>query len=318
MAEITGKPVQIIRALGRFIVRATAVLLADALLLKMLPISVTATFAADISGASVTQLTAVQKHELERLYQSHEGLIARFFILLRELVGAHWGTSPSLGVPVRPVVLQATGHTLFLLGGALTLASAISIPLGLVTASRAKSSLDRWVTGMASMVGAIPPFVLALASYVALGIKLGWFPLVTPGLPIRWPQVILPLATYAVWEAANLTVFVRGVSLPIIFSSQGIFLQANALMRPLWLVRYVWPLVMPSVLSRIAAHAAVGLGGILFVESVFSLPGLGGLTVTAANAADLPLLQGILLVFVVVVLSVTFLTEVFAHGSNPQ
>lgn len=315
---LTGKPLQIVRASGRLVVRAIAVLLADAMLLKMLPVSVTATFSADISGASGTQLTAVQRHQLEALYQSHEGLFTRFFALLRELGGAHWGTSPSLGVPVRPLVWQAATHTLALLGGALALAVAISIPLGLVMASRAQSSLDRWMTGIAAVVGATPPFVLALASYVALGVKLGWFPLVTPGLPIRGAQLVLPLVTYAVWEAANLTVFVRGVSLPIIFSAQGMFLQANALLRPLWLARYVWPLAMPAVFSRIAAHAAVGLGGVLFVETIFSLPGLGVLTVNAANAADLPLLQGILLVFVVLVLSVTFLAEVFAHGTDPS
>ncbi|MDQ3822112.1 MAG: ABC transporter permease [Actinomycetota bacterium] len=205
---------------------------------------------------------------------------------------------------VREIVLDAAPTTASLVFGGVAVWMLIAIPIGILSALRPRSLMDR-VTMVAVLVGisAHPVWIGLILSYL-VGFKLGITPItgycdfINPstdcGGPIDWAHaMILPWITFAILFAA---LYVRMIRANVLEALNEDYVRtARAKGAPEWLVMrsHVLRNAMLPVVTMLGMDIGLALGGAIFTETVFSLPGLGRTALQAVTTFDLPTVQGI-------------------------
>jgi peptide/nickel transport system permease protein len=226
------------------------------------------------------------------------------------LHGGPHAHEPNLGrsftnrLSVNYVVGQAAPVTGSLVLGAVILWLLISMPIGILSALRPRSLLDR--TGMVFVlvgISAHPVWIGLLLAYV-FGFKFGIFPITNYcnffhatgecGGPVQWAyHLVLPWCTYAFLYAALYARMIRASVLETL--NEDYVRTARAKGAPEWLVMrsHVIRNALLPVVTILGMDIGLALGGAIFTETVFGLPGLGKTAITAVNNFDLPTVQGV-------------------------
>src|SRR5256885_4822291 len=224
---------------------------------------------------------------------------------------------PSLGrsftnrESVNYVIGQAAPVTASLVFGGAVFWMMIALPVGILSALRPRSLLDR-IAMVFVLVGisAHPVWIGLLFAYF-FGFKAGIFPItgycdfINPsgdcGGPVQWAyHLILPWATFAFLFAA---LYVRMIRANVMEALGEDYVRtARAKGAPEWIVlrSHVLRNALLPVVTMLGMDIGLGLAGAVFTERVFSLPGLGLTTITSLNNLDLPTVEGIV-VFATVV-----------------
>jgi peptide/nickel transport system permease protein len=221
----------------------------------------------------------------------------------------------------RPVLGEVLGRfkaTLVLTGTALALSTTIGIALGVASASRPHSLLDRTST-VASLFGAsMPSFWLGIVLMVLFALQLGWLPasgMYAPygggGLRDLLAHLVLPAITLA---AASVTIVARLTRAALLETLGQDYIRtarAKGVGERLIVLRHGLKNAMIPIVTVIGVQAGYLLGGAVLTETVFAWPGVGTLMVQGILARDFPLVQGCVLVvalsFVLVNLAVDLL-----------
>jgi peptide/nickel transport system permease protein len=205
---------------------------------------------------------------------------------------------------VREIVFDAAPTTASLVFGGVVLWMLIAVPIGIISALRPRSLMDR-TTMVAVLVGisAHPVWIGLILSYF-IGFKLGWTPITgycdffnpatACGGPIEWAHsMILPWMTFAILFAA---LYVRMIRANVLEAMNEDYVRtARAKGAPEWLVMrsHVLRNAMLPVVTMLGMDIGLALGGAIFTETIFSLPGLGRTALQAVTTFDLPTVQGI-------------------------
>ncbi len=216
--------------------------------------------------------------------------------------------------PVSDIVLPAAGTTASLVVGAAVLWMAIAIPVGLVGATRPGGLADRALM-VAVLIGiSMPVFWLSpmLSYYLAYEptqgrlFGLGILPIGTRIFPIdgyvpisqgiwQWfHHLMLPWIALAIGFAAIYARFVRALMLEQLSQDYVRTAQAKGAGRRRILYRHAGRNVAPVVITLLGLDVGVALGGSLFVETIFGLPGLGYVGLSSIENLDYPLTVGII------------------------
>jgi peptide/nickel transport system permease protein len=228
------------------------------------------------------------------------------------------GQSWQRGLPVTQLVTHSLGITLQLIAVSLVATIVIGLPLGLLAALNHNNPLDRGIVISFIVVHAIPPYVLGPMMLVfgvlilhALPITLGW-------KGIYSPTTIIPALTLALGPLVFVVRQMRNSVLEV-FSEQHI-VTAEALGLPNRII--LWRHVLPNALSPVINQLGLMIGGLLaasvFIESIFNIPGYGGLLFGAVTTQDYPLLVGATIVAIVVMSIVFLLTDVIQAFFDPR
>jgi peptide/nickel transport system permease protein len=205
--------------------------------------------------------------------------------------------------PVLREVLDRLGATLLLTASALALSTIGGIALGIVSATRRNSFLDR-VSAVVSLFGAsMPVFWLGIVLMVAFSLWLGWLPasgMFAPygGGDLRdlLAHLILPAVTLAAASTAIVTRLTRSSMLEVLSQEYVRTARSKGLVERAVVVRHgLWNALMPIV-TVVGVQAGYLLGGAVLTETVFAWPGVGTLMVQGILARDFPLVQGCVLV----------------------
>jgi peptide/nickel transport system permease protein len=201
-------------------------------------------------------------------------------------------------------VLQAAPVTGSLVFGGAVLWLLISIPIGILSALRPRSLLDR-VTMVAVLIGisATPVWTGLLAAYF-FGYKLHVFPITgycdffSPtgdcGGPAQWAyHLVLPWCTFAVLFAATYTRMIRAYTMETLNEDFVRTARAKGATEARVLRSHVVRNAMLPVVTILGMDIGLALGGAFFTETVYGLPGLGKLAVGAIGTFDLPTTQGV-------------------------
>lgn len=211
---------------------------------------------------------------------------------LSGLVRGDFGTSWVSGEAVGPRVLPALGVSLTLMGVSLAVALLLAAALGARTLrAGARGTLARSGRTGSMLVGALlaalPEFLLAAVLATVLAVQLGWFPAMGWGAPA---DAVLPGLAMGVPAGALLGRLLDD-ALPGAFAEPWVRTAAARGLPPRRIARHALRRVLPSLLPQ-CGFVVVGLtGGAVAVETLFSVPGLGGTALDAALAQDLPVLQ---------------------------
>jgi peptide/nickel transport system permease protein len=201
-------------------------------------------------------------------------------------------------------VLHAAPVTGSLVLGGAVLWLLISIPIGILSALRPRSLLDR-ITMCAVLVGisAHPVWIGLLVAYFA-GFKLHAFPisgycdLFAPsgdcGGPVQWAyHLVLPWATFTVLFAATYVRMIRAYVIETLGEDYVRTARAKGASEARVLRSHVIRNALLPVVTILGMDIGLALGGAFFTETVYGLPGLGKLVVGAIGTFDLPTIEGV-------------------------
>ncbi|MEU3270490.1 ABC transporter permease [Saccharomonospora sp. NPDC006951] len=232
------------------------------------------------------------------------------------------GVSPISGIDVAPEIANRLSVTLSLTVGTAILAVVIGVGLGVLSAVR-RGRLGRAVD-VISLVGfALPNFWLALVLVTVFAVAIpvlpatGYMPLAdSPG---GWlVSLVLPVATLATSAVAVMAKQTRDAMLDVLSRGFVHSLRANGVSETSIIFRHglrnaAIPVV--TVLGLLFVNLA---SGSVLVEAVFAMPGLGGLAVQASTQHDLPTVQGVALVFTLIVVVVNLVVDLAYGWLNPK
>jgi peptide/nickel transport system permease protein len=242
-----------------------------------------------------------------------------------------FGRSYVNGTEVRTYLRQEITVTASIGFGGVILYLAIAIPTGVISAMRPRSIMDR--TGMVFVLFGIsaPSVWLGLVLIYLIGFKLGWTPIngycsIVPthsigecGGPWQWMyHLILPWITLAIGSAALYTRLIRANVMETMSEDYVRTARAKGASPQRVLVQHVLRNSMLSVVTILGMDLGLLLGGALFIEIVFGLPGLGQQILQANGRFDLPVIVGITMFACLSVIVFNFLVDVLYAWLDPR
>lgn len=227
----------------------------------------------------------------------------------------NWGTSSLYGTDVWGVIAPTLPLTVTLAVYATLLALVVALVLGVASALRPGSVLDAFGRTVMQLAGAVPGFWLAILLMLAFGARLGWFP-ISGYVPLTqdfWGclrSLTLPAAALAAGECGMLLRIVRSSVMDSLTRDYMLAPRVKGLSRVRTVFAYALRGTWTAPLTVAGLQLAKLLGGTVVVESVFALPGLGRLLLTAVEQRDVMLLQGIVLFVTAAVVVVSLVVDV--------
>jgi peptide/nickel transport system permease protein len=214
------------------------------------------------------------------------------------------GTSFATRQNVNDIVARAAPVTASLVFGGVVFWMMLAIPVGVMSALRPRSLLDRAAMVFVLIgISAHPVWIgLVLAYFVSFRLGLtpitGYCDMINPdtdcGGPVAWAHhLILPWATFMLLFAANYTRMIRAQTMETL--NEDFVRTARAKGAPEWLVMrsHVLRNAMLAVVTMLGMDIGIALGGAIFTETVYGLPGLGQVALESITTFDLPIAQGI-------------------------
>jgi peptide/nickel transport system permease protein len=236
-------------------------------------------------------------------------VIVQYVDWLRRMVTLDLGNSFVNDEPVLTLIANRVGLTINLSVLSMAIGLLIAVPAGLIAAFRQDQKVD-YLFRVLSILGiAIPNFYLALLLLLASGLWIGFVPSYVYSSPFTDPvsnlkQLILPAVALGASQAALVARMTRSVCLDVLRSDFVRTAWAKGLSDSAVRLRHVLRPSMLPVITVAGSQMARTLGGAIVVETVFNLPGLGGLLFEAISVKDYPTVQatiGLAAVFVVLV-----------------
>jgi peptide/nickel transport system permease protein len=213
--------------------------------------------------------------------------------------------------------------TLQLVLGSLFVALIIGVPAGIIAARNKGRFLDRAATLLASFGVAVPSFVVGLWLIIVFAAWLdvvpfaGYVPFGES--PLEWgKRMILPVLALSGVMIAELTRQIRSQLVDVLDSDYIRTARAKGLRERTVVNKHGMRVAASPALSVLSVHVARSFGGAVVVEHVFSLPGLGKLTVNAITQRDLPILQGVIPLAVLIAVVLTLLADIANVVLNPR
>ena len=262
-------------------------------------------------------------------YAPEQPLIKQFAGYLRHLAWGDWGYSFYYGLAVREIVMSRVTLTLLLSLTSIVISIFIAVSLGAYLALKGGGYLEKGLLTLLLVLQTIPVFLLAILCRMLFAHHLGWFPafgayplVMTPadaGFALHFLRhAILPIAVLILYTVPPVAVLTRNVVQKI---KREPYVEAAYYFgireRIIWLY-YILLNSLPEILGRLNITFLYAIAGALFVEIIFSYPGMGTLMKVAVEARDYPLIQGIFLVTSIYSIAINMLFELLSIKLNPR
>ncbi len=247
----------------------------------------------------------------------------QYYNYMTGLFRGDFGTSITSKQPVLGQVMQRFPNTLLLTLSSMFIALLIAIPLGTLAAARQSKPADYGAMFFSMLGVAMPNFWLGLILILLFGLELRWLPIrgmgsVEEGVWDFVSHLILPAFTLGTALAAVLTRLTRNAMLDVLSEDYVRTAKAKGQRESLVLFRHALRNAIIPVVTTAGLQFGGLLGGAVIVETIFSWPGLGLLSINAIRQRDLPLIQGSVLIFALCVMAVILLVDVLYSSIDPR
>jgi peptide/nickel transport system permease protein len=293
----------------------------------------------DPIGGVLQRLSPAQLAANPGIVQTYQALLGGgegsiwhdYIVYLHRLAHLDFGISTSnYPAPVSDVVGRTLPYSIALVGIAFLIAFVLGTVVGMIAAWRRGGGFDTVVVPTLMALSAFPAFFTALLGVYFLGLKLHWFPIqhaydsgLVPGFnwaflssAIRHGElpVLVIVAAYAGGWVLNMrTVMINTISEDYVAMAHAKGLRDRRVM-----TRYAGRNAILPPLNGFAAQFAGAVGGLVFIEYVFSYPGAGLTLQQAALGNDYPLTQALLLVFALCVIASNFIMDLLNFVLDPR
>lgn len=304
---------------GRFIHMIVVVFAVTAftfVMLDLLPVSI----AHELAGTSASSGdVAAIRGELGL----NDPVLVRYGRWLAGVLSGELGKSLSTGEPVAAALRSHLPVTLELLVLAQLFTLLLAIPIGIVSAWRPDSYLDRFFGTVGFALTSIPSFALAIVLMFFFSLRLKWFPATgyTPlseGLWANLQGFVLPAISIAMVEWVVLMRVLRSDMIATL--REDFILLARAKGLPTWsiLLRHALRPSCFSMITLLGIHVGNMIGGAVIIENLFALPGIGRLLLSSIFAQDFTLVQGCVLFIAVSYVGINFSVDLCYGLLDPR
>ena len=250
-------------------------------------------------------------------------IVEQFAIWIDNLARGDLGESFFFKKTVASLVADRLEPTLALATLTLVWSIVVAVPLGVVAAYKQGTWVDRVVMGFSVLGFSVPVFVIGYVLIYVFAIELAWLP-VQGYQPLRdgvggfLQRLVLPSLTLSVIYIALIARITRTSVLEVLGEDYIRTARAKGLPRSTVLMRHALRNAAVPIVTVIGIGAALLIGGVVVTESVFSIPGLGRLTVDAVLARDYPTVQAVILLFSLVYVLLNLLVDVAYTFLDPR
>lgn len=276
--------------------------------------------AAIIAGDNAT---AQQVEDIRSKLGLDRPIVQQFGIWLGNMARGDFGESFFFKKRVSELILDRLEPTAALATGTIVLAVLLAVPLGVIAAYKRGTWIDRVVMGMSVLGFSVPAFVVGYVLIYVFAIQFAWLPVqgyqrLGDGLGGFLQRLVLPSFTLAAIYVALIARITRGSVLEVLNADYVRTARAKGLADLGVLLRHVLRNAAVPIVTVIGLGVALLIGGVVVTESVFSIPGLGRLTVDAVLARDYPTVQAVVLLFSLVYVLINLLVDLTYTLFDPR
>lgn len=267
--------------------------------------------------------TADQLEQLRQELGTDQPLLTQYWSWLTDLLTGQslsFVSHKSLG----ELISRRLTITVPLTLAAFTLSLMVSVPLGIVAATRRKSRLGLALSGLSQVGLAVPAFWVGVILVWIFSLRLAWFPSgnfprhgwADPGAAIA--ALTLPAITIAIVMSATMVRYIRSSVIDVLDTDYLRTARSLGYSQPQALARHGLRNAAVPVVAILGIELGTSLLGAVVVENVFALPGLGQLLLSSVTARDLPVVQNLVLLLTAVVLILGTLVDLLQRALDPR
>ena len=247
-------------------------------------------------------------------------LITQYFEFLLNTLQGDLGKSYIQKVPVSELIFERLGPSTFLLTYSAVLSLIISFPLSYISSIKVNSYSDHLIRSIGLMGFAMPPFWVGILLILIFGLFLNLFPVSGYGEGFfgHIYHLFLPSLTIALFLSPMLTQTLRASILDNLSSDYVEVAKSKGLSNRSIIFSHVLKNSLIPVITILAVNISWLISGAVIIEYVFSIPGLGTLLIRAISYRDYTVIQGLCIVFSIMVVLVNFLADLCYMFINPR
>ena len=253
---------------------------------------------------------------------------AQFWLYMKNVFGHfNLGYSYYSNAPVKELILDRLPATLSLVFGGAIVWLVAGVAVGIVSAIRARTRLDRASMGTALVLVSAPEYWLGLVALYLFSEDIGKVP-IFPGAgsyvglttdPVKWfESLILPWLVVAAGTAAIYARLVRGNMIETMSEDYIRTARAKGLSERRVVLRHGLRAAINPVVTVIGLDIGVLLGSSVLVETVFQIPGIGRLNYVAITHADFPIVQGTVVLAALCIIVANILVDIGYAFLDPR
>jgi len=244
-----------------------------------------------------------------------KGLVHRYVVYVGQMLKGNLGTSYTTHRSVSEVYFERLPETLKLAVGAVLVALALSIPLGIIAAVHQNTWKDS-VSMVTALIGvSMPTFWLGLLLMLLFALKLGWLP---SGGTEGFKSIILPSLTMGLNLAAVMTRTTRSSMLDVLRSDYLRTARAKGVDDRTVILKHAFKNALIPIITVFGSQFSYVLGGAVLVETIFSYPGVGKMVVDAIGNRDIPSVTGGIVMTTIIVTCVNLVIDLLYAFVDPR
>ena len=276
------------------------------------------------------KMTAEMKAALQEKLDPDLPIYVKFFNWIGEALKGNLGYSYKQYKPVIQVIGENIGCTFALSLSALIISMLIGIPCGIVSATKQYSALDNFLTVFCLIGLALPTFFFGLLLLKVFAVDLGWFPVFglvdsTRHFSSGFAKVmneayhlVLPAIVLGLAQTASFMRYTRSSMLEVIRSDYIRTARAKGLSEKVVIYKHAFRNDMIPIVTLLGFQIPGLISGAVMTETIFSLPGVGKISVDCVTNRDYPLLLGINAILSIVTLLSTLVADLLYAAVDPR
>lgn len=246
----------------------------------------------------------------------------QYLTWISNVVRGDLGYAFTYHVPVRDLIVARIPATLELQVYALILAILVSIPVGIIAATRQYSATDHVVTTLSFLGLSLPNFWLALLMIMLFSVYLGWLPSGGIGadraMTERWRFLLMPTLVLASEYMAWYVRFMRSSLLDVLRTDYMTTARAKGLTERAMMYRHALKNALLPMVTVIGLSLPRLLGGAIIVESIFAWPGLGRLAYDAVLRRDQPVIMALTMLTATAIILSSLVVDILYVRLDPR
>lgn len=242
-------------------------------------------------------------------------LHVQYFTFISNMLQGDFGKSFRYDMPALPIVMERLPATFELAIAAMVVATVISIPLGILSATRRNSFLDIIFSGASVLGKAMPHFWLGIMLILLFAVELKALPVSGRG---SFENLILPAFTLGTGIAAEMTRLIRSSMLEILGQDYIRTARSKGLLETIVVYKHALRNSLIPVVTIMALQTSTLIGGTLITETIFSWPGMGQLIIQAVNNRDMAIVQAAVFVVAILVIFSNILADIIYRVLDPR
>jgi peptide/nickel transport system permease protein len=257
---------------------------------------------------------------LRHQYGLDHSLGEQYWLYVQRLAHGNLGSSAVLRESVAEAIWQRLPVTLFLVAYSIVLAVLMGVPMAILAAFKRGGLADHAVRVVVVAGMGFPTYWVGIMLIIFVALRTGAFPVAGYGSGFAdhlW-YLFLPALTLALTFLAVIVRVLRASLVDVLQSDYVALARMKNLPRSRVIVWHVLRPGLLPVITLLALNASFLIGGTIVVESIFGIPGLGGLMVNSMLSRDLPVVQGVTLVVALVVVFINLAVDLLYRKVDPR